>query len=266
MRLGSAVIPSSGSQVPLGPGCSVWLYRPRTVTTPLPAVLWIHGGGLLFGTARQDERFCQHLVDSLGVVVAAVEYRLPPQHPFPAPLDDCQAALQWLMQQEYVDAQRVAVAGASAGGGLAAALAQRCASRTAPPRPVFQLLVYPMLDDRTRATPHGQERMWDGPSNRLGWTAYLGPLGGRTPPEFAVPARQPDLRGLPPAWIGVGTLDLFFAEDCAYAQRLQQAGVPCTLEVVPGAYHAFELIQAGAPVSQAFAATQVAALAQGLGL
>ncbi|MCK6525756.1 alpha/beta hydrolase, partial [Myxococcota bacterium] len=162
---------------------------------------------------------------------------------------------------------RVAVGGASAGAGLAAALAQRAVDEGLPV--AFQLLIYPMLDDRTvtRAGIDDREhRIWSQSSNRLGWTAYLGqPPGAAQLPPYAAPARRESLRGLPPAWIGVGTLDLFHDEDLAYAQRLSDAGVPVERLVVPGAYHGFDGVQGGAPVSMAFRASAKEALRRALG-
>jgi acetyl esterase/lipase len=169
-----------------------------------------------------------------------VDYRLAPAHPFPAALDDCSTALRWLHAQAGpwgVDPTRVAVGGESAGGGLAAALAQRAHDEGVDVR--FQLLVYPMLDDRTVLAAHQPETLvWTSPSNRAGWTAYLGhPVRPAEERPYAVPARRADLSGLPPAWVGVGDQDLFLDEDLAYADRLRAAGVGCEVELVPGLYH-----------------------------
>jgi len=185
-----------------------------------------------------------------------VEYRLAPEHPYPAPLEDCYAALTWLTRLPAVDSARVAIGGASAGGGLAAALALLARDR-GEIAPILQLLAYPMLDDRSAAKPKNPDyRLWSPSSNRFGWASYLGDAD----PQVAVPARRDDLSGLPPAWIGVGTHDLFYDEDLAYAARLTAAGVPCHVEVVPGAFHGFDLIAPKARVSQAFFASQCASL------
>ena len=259
--------PTAATKVELSAGGALWYYAPAG-QQQAPAVLWIHGGGLLFGAARQDEALCRRIASTLGVAVAAVEYRLPPAHPFPTPLQDCQDALDWLAQRPEVDPRRIAVAGASAGGGLAAALSQRCLHRGDTP-PVFQLLVYPMLDDRTSYRTDIDDaalRMWDRQSNAMGWSAYLHGVDLATAPDYAVPARVSDLRALPPAWIGVGTCDLFFAEGTTYAERLRAAGVECELEVVQGAYHGFDQVEPRAPVSRRFVASQISALARGLGL
>jgi acetyl esterase/lipase len=234
--------------ITLESGAGVRLFRPVGVSEPAPALLWIHGGGYVIGTAQQDDRLCSGFSRRLGITVASVEYRLAPEHPYPAPVDDCYSALAWLAGLPSVDRYRVAIGGASAGGGLAAALALLARDR-AEVSPSFQLLTYPMLDDRSSATaPSANYRLWDNRSNRFGWAAYL----GNADPQVAVPARRDDLSGLPPAWIGVGTHDLFHDEDLAYAERLKAAGVPCQVEIVPGAFHGFDLIAPKLQVSQRF--------------
>jgi acetyl esterase/lipase len=242
---------------------SVYVFRPASARLPAPALLWIHGGGMVLGDAAQDARFCRRIADQLDIVVVSVEYRLAPEHPFPTPLDDCYAALRWLAGQADIDPARIAVGGASAGGGLAAAVALLAKER-GEIRPVLQLLVYPMLDDRTTTRTDidpRRLRMWSPHSNRFGWRAYLGPAAaaGNVPP-LAAPARYDDLSGLPPAWIGVGTNDLFHDEDVTYARRLQEAGVDCTLHVVPGAYHGFDATEPKSGLSQAFVEAQATAL------
>ncbi len=195
-----------------------------------------------------------------------MNYRLAPEHPFPTPLHDCYAALSWLADQPDVDPARIAIGGASAGGGLATALALLAKER-GEITPVLQLLAYPMLDDRTTTRTDIDERhlrLWSVKSNRFGWRSYLGPLHGGDVPPLAAPARYEDLSGLPATWIGVGTCDLFHDEDIAYAERLTQAGVDCTLHVTPGAYHGFDLVERKAAISQAFTKAQVTALAGAL--
>ncbi|HVQ83458.1 MAG TPA: alpha/beta hydrolase [Mycobacterium sp.] len=234
--------------ITLGSGAGVRLFRPAGATEPTPALLWIHGGGYIIGTARQDDRLCRRFSTRLGITVASVEYRLAPEHPYPIPLEDCYSVLTWLAGLPAVDSDRVAIAGASAGGGLAAALALLARDR-GEVTPAFQVLAYPMLDDRSSATAENPNyRLWNTRSNHFGWTAYL----GNADPQVAVPARRDDLGGLPPAWIGVGTHDLFHDEDLAYAERLTDAGVPCRVEVVPGAFHGFDLVAPKAPVSRRF--------------
>jgi acetyl esterase/lipase len=243
-------------------GAGVRLHRPLEPAANSGALLWIHGGGYVLGSARQDDELCRRLAKELRITVGSVEYRWAPEHPFPAALEDCYAALQRLVALPGVDPARVAIGGASAGGGLAAALALMARDR-GEINPALQLLVYPMLDDRTVArTPLDARnyRLWNESSNRFGWAAYL----GNANPELAVPARNADLAGLPPAWIGVGTLDLFHDEDLAYADRLKKAGVSCRVEVVPGAFHGFDRAIPGAPVSRAFFDSQCASLREAL--
>jgi acetyl esterase/lipase len=240
----------------LGSGVGVRLHRPIGVSQPTPALLWIHGGGYVMGSAQQDDALCHRFTRELGITVASVDYRLAPEHPYPAPLEDCYSALSWLAGLPAVDPARVAIGGASAGGGLAAALALLAHDR-GEVKPTLQLLAYPMLDDRSGAAPKDPNyRMWGPKSNRFGWASYL----GNANPQVAVPARRADLSGLPPAWIGVGTNDLFHNEDLAYAERLTAAGVPCHVEVVPGAFHGFDLVVPKAGVSRSFFASQCASL------
>jgi acetyl esterase/lipase len=240
----------------LSSGVGVRLHRPVGVDQPGPALLWLHGGGYIIGTAQQDDALCRRFTRELGITVAAVDYRLAPEHPYPAPLEDCYAALTWLARLPAVDPARVAIGGASAGGGLAAALALLAHDR-GEVTPALQLLAYPMLDDRSGSGPDNPKyRLWSPKSNRFGWKAYL----GTADPKVAVPARRDDLGGLPPAWIGVGTNDLFHDEDIDYAERLTAAGVPCRVEVVNGAFHGFDQMVPKAGVSQSFFASQCASL------
>lgn len=238
------------------------------------ALLWIHGGGLVIGSAAQDDAACAAIAAALDLVVVSVEYRLAPEHPFPIPLDDCLAAWRWLRRtaaRRGIDPERLAIGGQSAGGGLAAALAQRLHDEGGV-QPVAQWLFCPMLDDRTAARRELDgvgHYLWGNRANRAAWAAYLGaepseparlggPGGHRAAatdvPEYAVPARRAGLEGLPPAWIGVGDVDLFFEEDREYADDLRAAGVDCVLDIVEGAPHAFERIGARTPVGRDYLA------------
>ena len=242
----------------LASGVEVRLYRPAGGEGRGPALLWIHGGGYIIGDAAQDDVLCQRFARRLGATVASVNYRLAPEHPYPVPVEDCYSALTWLSKLPAVDPARLAIGGASAGGGLAAALALLTRDRGQIDL-AAQLLVYPMIDDRTvlrTDLDNPGHRLWNQSSNRFGWRAYLGDAD----PDVAVPARRNDLAGLPRAWIGVGTLDLFHDEDLAYAERLRAAGVPCEVMVVEGAFHGFDGIAPKADVSQSFFDSQCAVL------
>jgi acetyl esterase/lipase len=255
-------VPKDVEALTLASGVGVRLFRPTRAGGAGPALLWIHGGGYVIGHAAQDDELCRRFARQLGVTVASVDYRLAPEHPYPTPLEDCYSALTWLAALPSVDPARIAIGGASAGGGLAAGLALLARDRGEVPL-AAQLLVYPMLDDRTvdRIGPENPGlRLWNQSSNKFGWSAYLGDAD----PDVAVPARREDLSGLPPAWMGVGTFDLFHDEDLAYAERLNAAGVPCEVEVVDGAFHGFDGIVPKAEVSQKFFASQCAMLRQAL--
>jgi acetyl esterase/lipase len=251
---------------PDGDWLRIRLYRPRGLTGRRPALLWMHGGGFVIGYPEYDQPRSIELCRSLGVVVAAVNYRLGPENPFPAPLEDCHAALTWLHANADtldVDASRIAVGGASAGAGLAAGLTLLAHDRGALPI-AFQLLVYPMLDDRTALRTDIDDRnlrLWNAGSNRLGWSAYLGhEPGGEDVSAYAAPSRRRDLSGLPPAWIGIGTCDLFLDECTSFASRLNAAGSRCALKVVDGAFHAFDLVVPKSGVAADFRQSYVSAL------
>jgi acetyl esterase/lipase len=241
----------------------VRVHRPASTPHPRAAMLWIHGGGYVIGTAAQDDALCRQFAEAAQIMVVAVDYRLAPEHPFPAGLQDCYAALAWLAARPDVDATRIAIGGASAGAGLAAALALMARDR-GEVEPAFQLLAYPMLDDRTVDHPGintRSMRLWNVKANRFGWQSYLGAAHGTPEISFlAAPSRSADLSGLPPAWVGVGTLDLFHDEDVAYARQLTAAGVDCELVEVAGVFHGFDLVRPKAGVAQEFRAAQVAAL------
>jgi acetyl esterase/lipase len=202
------------------------------------------GDDLLF------DRWCTAF-DLVGV---SVEYRLAPETPYPGPLEDCYAGLQWVEAHAAdlgIDASRIGIGGASAGGGLAAGLCLLTRDRGGA-APAFQLLVYPMIDDR-QITPSSAwlDPIWPPSANAFGWGAYLGEArGGPDVPIYAAAARAQELRGLPPTLISVGALDGFSDEDIDYAVRLRHAGVPVELHVYPGAPHGFNGLVPGAAISR----------------
>lgn len=243
-----------------GPEVRMILYKPDALPPNAPVVLQIHGGGFLFGTAELGDPRNRAMARTVGCAVASVEYRLAPETPFPGGLDDCYAALVWLHDQAGalgLDPSRIAIRGESAGGGLAAALAIM-ARDLGGPAICFQLLVYPMLDDRTvdaPANPHTGEFVWDRASNRFAWDAWLGmPAGSAAVPPLAAAARTDDLAGLPPTCLTTAALDLFVGEDLAYAARLIGCGVPTEVYLAPGAFHGFDAMAPEAGVSQRFTA------------
>jgi acetyl esterase/lipase len=222
----------------------VRVYEPASRRTDA-ALLWVHGGGLVIGHPRMDERLASETAAALGMTVVSVHYRLAPEHPFPAALDDIVAAWDWLQRNAAalgVDPTRVVIGGESAGGGLAASVVHRL--HDAGHGILGQWLFCPMLDDRTAARTEldaVEHFIWNNAANRFGWSSYLGQAPGLpTVPRYAVPARRDDLTGLPPAWICVGDIELFHDEDVAYAHRLEAAGVPVTLDVTTGTPHGFE--------------------------
>lgn len=242
------------------------IYRPKNAANPARAMLWLHGGGYVIGTPEIDDRACIEFARSLGLIVVSVDYRLAPQHPFPAALEDAWSALIWMAdhsQKLALDPARISIGGASAGGGLAAALAQMACDRGGI-QPAFQLLVYPMLDDRTVLWEDIQDKeflVWPRSSNRFGWESYLGqPCGEDHVPPYAVPARRENLSGLPPAWIGVGTLDMFHNENVDYANRLRGSGVEVDLEEVSCAFHGFDVLRPRSALASVFKEAQMAVL------
>jgi acetyl esterase/lipase len=237
-----------------------------------PALLHTHGGGYVARSAALSVHFLQSVAQTCNCVVVSVEYRLAPETRFPGSLEDNYTALRWLYINADalgVDRKRIAVGGESAGGGHSAALAIVARDRKEIPV-VFQLLIYPMLDDRTGSSravpPHIGEFVWTAQSNVFGWTSLLGvPAGSPKVPAGSVPARVEDLSGLPPAFIVVGAIDLFVDEDIEYARRLIAAGVPAELHVVPGAYHGYDLLVPNAAVTARFTKYWTTALRRALG-
>ncbi len=234
------------------PDITLRIYRPRGATGALPGIYFIHGGGMILGSVEGENAVAEQICEQVGAVVVSVEYRLAPEDPHPAQSEDCYAGLVWMARNPSelgFDAGRLAVYGGSAGGGLAIATVLLARDRGFPAIR-FQMPIYPMIDD-TNETPGSHEitdiGVWDRTANIEAWQWYLG--GGKAD-AYAAPARAEDLSGLPPAFIDVGTVDLFRDEDILFAMRLMQAGVPVELHVNPGSYHASEVLAPQAALSQ----------------
>jgi acetyl esterase/lipase len=236
-----------------------WFHK--SGSRPGSAALYIHGGGMLLGSVDVYDEILRRYVSASGVPLLAVDYRLPPEHPFPTPVADCYAALRWLAEHARelgIDPARIAIMGDSAGGGLAAATTLVARDRGGPSL-AKQILVYPMLDDRnTKPDPEIAAFLtWSWDANATGWRALLGDKAGTDDvPHYAAPARATDLLRLPATYIEVGQLDIFRDEDVAFALRLQ-ARVPTELHVHPGVPHGFELFAPDAEVSRRAIADRV---------
>lgn len=257
------VIPDVGNAPPV----TVRVYRRRDSAASAPGIVWIHGGGFVLGSVELEHLGTAQFALELGVVVVSVEYRLAPEHPFPAGLDDCYSALVWTAEHALrlgIDPERLAVGGMSAGGGLSAAVALRSRDQ-AGPELCFQLLGIPELDDRL-ATPSMAEfedtPMWNRRLAEQSWRHYLG-QGEKEISPYAAPAREDNLAGLPPAYVCTAELDPLRDEGIDYALRLVQAGVPVELHHFPGTFHGFGLVT-GAQVSRRMTEEVLSALRRGL--
>ncbi|MFJ2609976.1 alpha/beta hydrolase [Streptomyces sp. NPDC091279] len=228
---------------PDNPLVRVRVYRPADVPDDLPAILNIHGGGFVIGRIEVDEATCLDLARRVGAVVVSVGYRLAPENPYPAGVEDCYAALTWLAAHAgelRVDAGRIAVHGISAGGGLAAAVALLARDRSGP-QLAFQYLDLPELDDRRDSLSMARftdTPGWNTPNAEISWRHYLGErAGGDDVPVYAAPGRAKDLSGLPPAYVTALEFDPCRDEAVAYAENLFAAGIPVETHVFSGAYH-----------------------------
>ncbi len=222
-----------------------------------PGLFWIHGGGYVLGHPDVDDGICERFVLEAKCAVISVDYRLAPEHTYPAAIEDCYAGLKWMADNAetlHIDKSRIAIAGPSAGGGLTAALALLARDRGGP-QVMFHMPLYPMIDNRNE-TPSSFEintvtmpKAWNRENNQTAWRMYLGELSGEIPP-YAAPARAGDLTGLPPAYTCVGQLDPFRDETLQYVARLMQAGVPVEFHVYPGCFHGFDASSNNAKISE----------------
>lgn len=251
-------------------GITLRVYRKNGGAATKPCLVWIHGGGMVLGTIETDDLLCSVYAERLDAVVVSVDYRVAPEFPHPTPVEDCHAGLAWAVanaEKLGIDPARVAIAGSSAGAGLAAATALYARDHGGP-KLAFQCLIYPMLDDRCE-TPSAKEletiATWSTKSNRTGWNALLaGKRGAPDVPIYAAPARATDLSGLPPAIVQVGELDVFRDEDIDYALRMMRAGIPVELHVYPGATHAFDTLAPTSRIGKKMIEDRMLALTQAL--
>ncbi|NEU26712.1 alpha/beta hydrolase [Paenibacillus polymyxa] len=266
VRTTSRMIPSVAGEI------LVKIYEPAQRTdVKLPAMLWIHGGGYVMGHPDMDDALCERFVQAANCVVVSVDYRLAPEHPYPAAIDDCYAALTWMTDEAEllgIDLDRVAIAGASGGGGLTAALALMARDKGGPAL-IFQMPLYPMIDDRNvTASSHeitADNAPWSRKNNLTAWNMYLGNrIEDSEVSPYAVPSRAESLAGLPPTYTCVGQLDLFRDETIEYVARLAQAGVDVEFHLYPGTFHNFEGMVPQAEVSQRASQSYVDAIARAL--
>jgi acetyl esterase/lipase len=251
---------------PGAPEVRLWVVDPAPSEKGKPVLLHMHGGGFMM-TGPGWMPMLQEIATDCHCVVVSVDYRLAPETRYPGSLEDNYAALKWVHAHAAelgIDRSKIAVGGESAGGSHAASLAIHARDRNEVPI-VFQLLIYPALDDRTGSThpvpPAIGHFMWTESANRFAWNSLLGvPAGSSKVPVAAVPARVASVAGLPPAWIGVGSIDLFVEEDMEYAHRLIHAGIATELLVMPGAFHGFDLLVPDASASKQFSASWKSAL------
>lgn len=253
---------ADGATIPLR-----WYARKDASGESGPAALYLHGGGMIAGRAGMFDGYVSRYVSASGTPILSVGYRLAPEHPHPAPVEDAYAALVWLHEHAAdlgVDSARIGVFGDSAGGGLAAAVSILARDRKGRPAIAKQILVMPMLDDRTLTLDPQLAPfvLWSWDDNRTGWQALLGnAAGGPDTPAYAAPARVADPAGLPPAYIEVGQLDIFRDEDLTYALRLGQAGVPVEFHLHPGVPHEFDFIAFNTAAARRVIADRVRVLA-----
>jgi acetyl esterase/lipase len=222
------------------------IVKPKNIKSE-GALIFFYGGGFIAGENIEVLGLAETYAVNCGVTVILPNYRLAPENPFPAALNDASAAWKWVTENAKsigINSSKIVIGGMSAGGGLAANLAQKILDEGGV-QPVAQLLTYPMLDDRTatkRELDKPRHRVWSNSSNQFAWTSLLSNALGESPPKYAVAARREDLSRLPSTWIGVGTSDLFLDEDREYAKRLGESGVDVSYVEIAGAIHGFDAV------------------------
>ncbi|WP_057914502.1 alpha/beta hydrolase [Peribacillus muralis] len=252
------------------PDVRVLIHRPKNQTDVLPGLYYIHGGAFVMGEADLMAATCENYAVNMQCVVVNVDYRLAPEHPYPAGLEDCYAGLQWFVDyaaELKTNPDHIVVAGGSAGGGLVAALTLLARDRKGP-KIAAQFPLYPMIDDRCES-PSNKEitdnRVWNGISNRNSWDMYLSALDENDEvPIYAAPARAKDYSNLPPTFTFVGDLDPFRDETITYVQTLRQHGVPVEFHLYPGGFHGFELLVPNATICKEANGTYERALKRAL--
>ena len=248
------------------------LYRPKSAPAKGPGLIYIHGGGMIMGDLDSQDENMREASTALDMPIASIDYRKAPEHPYPAAPEDCYAGVCWVFEQAAelgMDTDNIGLMGASAGGGLALAVALMLRDRGGP-KLNYLLPIYPMIDDRNQ-TPSSFDitdpRVWSRDANHAGWNAYLaGRAGEADVSPYAAPARVEDASGLPPAYIVVGDLDLFVDENVEYATKLRRAGVPVELHVYPGAFHGSNNFVYWSELSKRWKADEVDALRRALGV
>jgi acetyl esterase/lipase len=244
------------------------LYRPETAAALSPGLIYIHGGGMIMGDLESQDENMREAATELNMPIASIDYRKAPEHPYPAAPEDCYAGVSWVFANTEtlgMDPTNIGLMGASAGGGLALAVALMLRDRNGPALK-YLLPIYPMIDDRHQTASSHEVvdiGIWDRAGSIEAWGWYL---SGAEADAYAAPARAEDLSRLPPSYIDVGDLDLFRDEDITLAQRLSAAGVPVEFHLWTGAYHASELFAPKARLSQQIWNTRYQAIRRMAGL
>jgi len=238
------------------------IYQAKNSVKPAPALVYIHGGGMILGSIEGEAASAQMYCAQTGATVISVDYRKAPEFPYPCGPEDCYSAAMWVFDNATalgIDTKNIGIYGGSAGGGLVLAVALMARDRNSMSFK-YMLPIYPMIDDRneTSSTHEVTEiGIWDRAGNIEAWNWYL---GGKSADGYAAPARATDLSGLPPAFIDVGELDAFRDEDTEFALRLLKSGVACEFRIYPGAYHASEIFAPEADLSKRIVAGRVDAI------